>query len=276
LLWTIRHSTRYTYSAPVFLEPHVLRLTPISDASQRLIEFELKVTPPAAGRSENADLDGNSVTRVWFEERTDALSIEVHTRIESLRQDPFAYLWEGPKTLPVRYPDEQRTLLAPYCSDRILGEVGALADRSAVESGGDAQTFALTLASSIHQACKQVYREEGRPLPAAETLKQGEGSCRDLAQLFLEASRSKGFAARFVSGYVAHGDAGDRELHAWAELYMPGGGWRGFDATTGLAVGEQHVVLARSALASQAAPVQGSFRGSATAVLDAEVHIATT
>ena len=100
-----------------------------------------------------------------------------------------------------------------------------------------------------------------------------EGSCRDLAQVFLEASRSKGFAARFVSGYVAYEEEDQRELHAWAEVYLPGGGWRGFDATTGLAVMEQHIVLARSAQAANAAPLSGSFRGAGIAKLSTEVRI---
>jgi transglutaminase-like putative cysteine protease len=94
-----------------------------------------------------------------------------------------------------------------------------------------------------------------------------------MAQVFLEASRSKGFASRFVSGYVAYEDAEQGELHAWAEVYLPGAGWRGFDATTGLAVGEQHMVLVRSAHPDRAAPLSGSFRGAANATLTAEVSI---
>jgi transglutaminase-like putative cysteine protease len=273
VLWNVVHTTQYEYSAPVFLEPHVLRLTPATDASQRLVTFELSLAPRPAGRSENIDIEGNSVTRVWFEEQTQALSIEVRATVDTLRANPFDYLWEGPTTMPVRYPDDARELLAPYCSDRILGDVGSLADRAAVEAGGDAQAFPLVLASLVHKSCKQVHREEGHPRPAVETLKLGEGSCRDMAQVFLEASRSKGFAARFVSGYVAYEDEEPGELHAWGELYLPGAGWRGFDATSGLAAGEQHIVVARSAQAALASPLSGSFRGAATARLSTEVGI---
>ena len=273
MLWSIRHTTRYDYSAPVFLEPHVLRLTPATDASQRLVSFELKVAPEPAGRSENVDIDGNSVTRVWFTDQAESLSIEVQATVETLRRNAFGYLWDGPMILPLRYADDLREHLAPYTSDRVLGDVGALADTAAVVAAGNAQAFPLVLATAIHKTCKQVHREEGQPRPAAETLKLGEGSCRDLAQVFLEASRSKGFASRFVSGYVAYEDAEQRELHAWAEIYLPGGGWRGFDATTGLAVGEQHMVLARSARAELASPLSGSFRGTATATLTTDVGI---
>jgi transglutaminase-like putative cysteine protease len=273
LLWRVRHTTRYEYSAPVFLEPHHLRLTPVSDVSQRLVACELSITPEPDGRSENVDIEGNNVTRVWFGEQTESLQIEVRATVETLRDNPFDYLWDGERTMPLRYADDNRDLLAPYCSDRQLGEVGALADKAAVDAVGDAQTFPVVLAALIHGSSRQVHREEGEPRPASETLKLGEGSCRDLTQVFLEASRSKGFAARFVSGYVGHEAEDRRELHAWGEVYLPGGGWRGFDATTGLAVSRQHIVLARSAQAGLAAPVQGSYRGHATARLTAEVII---
>jgi transglutaminase-like putative cysteine protease len=273
LRWTIRHNTRYRYSAPVFLEPHSLRLTPATDAAQRLLNFQLWLTPEPAGRTANVDVEDNGVVRVWFEAATSELSIAVTSTVETLRSNPFDYLWDGPKTMPLRYGEEARELLLPYGSDRLLGEVGELADTAAVEAGGDAQAFPALLAASIHTACRQVHREEGKPRPAAETLKLGEGSCRDLAQLFLEAARSKGFAARFVSGYIADHEEDSRELHAWVELYLPGGGWRGFDPTTGLATAGQHIVLARSASAAMAAPLSGSFRGSATATLETEVNI---
>jgi transglutaminase-like putative cysteine protease len=273
VLWSVCHTTRYDYSAPVYLEPHLLRLRPASDASQRLVAYELRIEPEPFGRSENVDIEGNSVTRVWFAEPSRSLSIEARATVETLRGNAFDYLWDGAMTLPLRYEEGLREQLAPYTSDRVLGDVGALADRAAVAASGDAQAFPLVLATMIHKACKQVHREEGDPRRAVETLKLGEGSCRDLAQVFLEASRSKGFAARFVSGYVAYEDAEQRELHAWAEVYLPGGGWRGFDATTGLAAGEQHMVLARAAQADLAAPLSGSFRGAATAELSTDVEI---
>ncbi len=275
MLWTVRHTTRYAYSAPVFLEPHVLRLTPCTDAAQRLTEFEMHISPQPAGRTENLDMDGNSSTRVWFEGQTQSLSIEVIATVETLRDDPFAYLWDGPQTLPVRYGEDLREMMWAYSAERALGELGALADEAAIEASGNAQTFPLTLAAAIHGRCRQVHREEGRPRAGAETLRLGEGSCRDMVQLFLEASRGKGFAGRFVSGYVAHDEENSRELHAWAELYLPGGGWRGFDPTTGLAVGAYHIALARGADALHAAPLSGSIRGSATATLSTSVNIET-
>src|SRR5205085_7943904 len=111
-------------------------------------------------------------------------------------------------------------------------------------------------------------------LPASETLRAGEGSCRDLAVLYLAVARSQGFAGRFVSGY--HAEAGDQPPfapHAWAEVYVTGGGWRAFDPTTGLAVSDRHIALAWAAQAEQAALVSGSWRGSATSTFTAELSI---
>jgi transglutaminase-like putative cysteine protease len=273
LRWTVHHSTRYAYAAPVFLEPQTLRLTPCTDASQRLTAFDMQISPVPAGRSENVDLAGNHTTRVWFEGETQSLAIEVEATVETQRDDPFDYLWDGPRTLPMRYAEELREPMWVYSGERALREVGALADEAAVEAGGDAQQFPRTLAAMIHGRCRQEHRHEGNARPGDETLRLGEGSCRDLTQLFLEAARGKGFAGRFVSGYVADDEENSRELHAWAELYLPGGGWRGFDPTTGLAVGAYHIALARGADALHAAPVSGHIRGNATSTLSAYVTI---
>lgn len=126
----------------------------------------------------------------------------------------------------------------------------------------------------LHERLRRSTRPEGAPLPPIETLRRGEGSCRDIAVLFLAAARSQGFAGRFVSGYYAEpGNEGDFDLHAWSELYVPGGGWRGFDPTVGLAVAERHVSLAVGARPEQAAPVSGSFRGGGRSSMSAHVSI---
>jgi transglutaminase-like putative cysteine protease len=107
-----------------------------------------------------------------------------------------------------------------------------------------------------------------------ETLRRGEGSCRDLTVLYLAIARSQGFAGRFVSGYhVDPGTDGQHDLHAWPEIYVPGGGWRGVDPTTGLAVADLHVRVAVGALAQQASPVSGTYAGSATSELETYVDI---
>jgi transglutaminase-like putative cysteine protease len=273
LLWNVLHTTRYDYSAPVYLEPHILRLTPATDAAQRLLSLRIDVTPSTSARSDNVDHEGNHVTHVWFEGETHLFGIEAETTVETLRANPFDYLWQGPELLPLVYPEEVTETLAPYRRALENGAVRGLSEDVAREVFGDPQAFPLGLAKAIHATCEQIIREEGDPRPAAETLQRGEGSCRDLALVFLEASRLQGYAGRFVSGYIADEENDRHELHAWVELYLPGGGWRGFDPTIGLAVADRHIVLARSSRPSQAAPLSGSFRGRATSRLTTDVRI---
>jgi len=111
-----------------------------------------------------------------------------------------------------------------------------------------------------------------------DTLANREGSCRDMAVLYIEACRHVGIASRFVSGYVERRPPGEpRELHAWAGVYVPGAGWRGFDPTQGLAVSNRHLTLATAAQPAGAAPVTGSFGGNgATATLESSIEFDVT
>jgi transglutaminase-like putative cysteine protease len=133
----------------------------------------------------------------------------------------------------------------------------------------------MSLNQRIYDLVKVVIREDGEAYAPDETLRRREGACRDLAWLFVACCREAGLAARFVSGYQAGDpDTKDRYLHAWAEVYLPGGGWSGFDPTLGLAVADQHVVIAAAATPAGAAPVCGSFRGTgATAQMKTTISV---
>jgi transglutaminase-like putative cysteine protease len=129
--------------------------------------------------------------------------------------------------------------------------------------GGGVLSFLSALNRRIYRTCQHMIRETGAALPPGITWRQQAGSCRDLTVLFVEACRAVGLAARFVSGYQ-EGDLtrNDRHLHAWAEVYLPGAGWRGYDPTQDLAVGDRHVALVACAQPKYASPISGSFRGS--------------
>jgi len=108
-------------------------------------------------------------------------------------------------------------------------------------------------------------------------LRAGRGSCRDLAVLFIEACRTLNIPSRFVSGYgVSLDETTDHELHAWAEVYLPGAGWRGFDPSIGLAITERHLAVAVGATPELAAPTSGAFRGEAESWLETEIEIETS
>jgi transglutaminase-like putative cysteine protease len=268
VFFNITHETLYAYSRPVFLEPHVLRLRPRCDAAQNLLSFEIDVQPSPAGSSECLDLDGNVVMHVWFDGLTESLSITTHATLHTQRDNPFDYMLTDPRAelLPMSYAHPVAAFLKPYRARRRYAVVERFAKSIARQSEQKTQRFLTALNREIYQGFRQVMREHGDPRLPNETLAQKEGSCRDLAMLFIEACRCLGIAARFVSGYHSgEPDQEQRYLHAWAEVYLPGAGWRGYDPSYGLAVADQNVAIAAAAMPQWASPVTGNVRGDAVA-----------
>ncbi|MCY4660947.1 MAG: transglutaminase family protein [Acidobacteria bacterium] len=273
---TIRHHTTYRFDAPVFLEPHVIRLHPRTGAAARLVDFALDIEPAPAVRAENLDLDGNAVTHAWFEGWTDKLEVRSRATVETLIVDPFRFLAVGgDRSLPYAYPPDLAHRLRPCRSapDAAHRSVRELAADVARESAHSPLAFPLDLARRLHEEFTLHRRPDGPPLPPHETAAHRRGACRDLAVLFIECCRAMGLAARFASGY-AHTDSGTpNELHAWAEVYLIGGGWRAFDPSYGVAVADRHVTVAAAPEARDAAPITGTFRGDAASRLRVAVDV---
>ena len=275
--FTGRHVTTYTYSAPVFLHPHKIRLRPRSDPGQYLREYSITIDPTPDGITESLDAWGNNVTWAWFSGTHDKLQITTTFIADRLRLNPFDFIvptHEG-ATLPPAYPADERAALVPYFSSEAGPKVRRLAEDVAEKSGGMVVDFATALAERIQRGVRYISRPEGSPWRGQETLANGEGSCRDMAVLYIEACRHVGIAARFASGYVErHLEGEPRELHAWAGVHVPGAGWRGFDPTQGLAVSNGHITLATAANSSGAAPVTGTFLGQGIeATLDSHIEL---
>ncbi len=279
-MYQISHITTYSYDRPVILSPHVIRLRPRSDAFQRLCQFSLTVSPSPDGRSEIVDLDGNSLIKVWFKEvETTSLSIQTLSQVETLCTNPFDYLLEPwAAQLPLDYPTSLSRQLQPYLCGQFGSGIDPIATQLAQElwqfSAGNTLAFLSELNQRIYSTCKYTIRETGLPFPPGITWTQQIGSCRDVAVLFMEVCRAIGLAARFVSGYQeGDADSSDRHLHAWAEVYLPGAGWRGYDPTHGLAVAAGYVAIVASASAQSAAPVEGSVTSGAQAALQYQLLI---
>src|SRR5581483_3721823 len=256
------HRTTYTYSDEVFLQPHKIRLRPRSDPGQVLREYSIHFTPEPEGTTDALDAWGNHVTWAWFSGRTSKLEIITRFVVDRLRANPFDFVIPTPEgeAIPPAYAQDERAALGPYFSSEPGPGVVRLADAVAEAAGGRVLDFASTLAERLHEECRMIVRPTGSPMRGEDTLEQKEGSCRDLAVLYIEACRHVGIAARFVSGYVErHPFDAPRELHAWAGVYVPGAGWRGFDPSQGLAVANRHVTLATAGQPAGAAPVTGSF-----------------
>jgi transglutaminase-like putative cysteine protease len=272
----IKHVTRYTYSRPVFCEPFTLCLRPREDAWQRLIRYQLSIDPPVAGISEHVDAQGNCVTRCWFNVPTCTLTFVVTSVVETLHRNAFDFLLEsGAVKIPFEYSAESRAILDPFRRAASGDRVARLAAEISSDVQGDTVRFLSELARWISDRCEQIVRPTGEPISAEATLTQRQGSCRDLAVLFIDACRSVGLASRFVSGYQTTPEHdGHHHLHAWAETYLPGAGWRGWDPAQGLAVADQHVALANGMTPLAAAPTTGTFRGTdATSDMDVQLVI---
>jgi transglutaminase-like putative cysteine protease len=260
--FAVNHRTTYRYSTPVVLEPHVFRLRPRSDGTQHLVSYGLLIDPAPAGRSDCLDAEGNSVVQAWFDVPIAALHLSSQFVVDTLRPNPFDFL------LP---PPEQLQLTpAPFASSR----VGEFACEIARQSGDQTMPFLEALAQRLCRDWGQVVREEGDPLTAEATLSTTDVTCRDLAVLFCECCRAMGLWARFVSGYeIASSMADHLYMHAWAEVYIPGGGWRGYDPSRGFAVGADHVAVAAAVNPALASPVSGTYRGSATAAMEVTIQM---
>ena len=224
----------------------------------------MEIDPLPVVRADNLDLEGNLVVMAWFHGKTKQLDIRTRATVDTLVTDPFQFLVAEPdRTLPYAYPPEIGERLRSYrrAPDAAHPTVRAVAIEAARESDRGQASFPFALARQIHRDFTWENRTEGGTLAPEETVAAGGGACRDLAVLFVECCRAMGLAARFVSGYAYIDETTPAELHAWGEVYLSGGGWRGYDPSRGLAATDHHVTLAAAADPADAAPVVGTFRG---------------
>jgi transglutaminase-like putative cysteine protease len=274
---SVLHSTVYRYSREVQLGPHAFRLRPRDDASQRLLSYELELDPQPAGRPLTLDQDGNVVINAWFNRPTQMLTVQSRFEAETLRKNAFDFVISEPGLLkiPAVYPEILRPSLAGYAAATFVpGVVHEYARSVAREAQWVTMDFLTTLTSEMFRLYNHITRDEGAPQPSDVTLSSRTGSCRDLAVLFADACRAMGLAARFVSGYEREA-AGSipAYMHAWVEVYLPGGGWRGYDPTRGLALTNTHISVAASFFPQLATPISGSFAGDAVATMETVINM---
>jgi uncharacterized circularly permuted ATP-grasp superfamily protein/transglutaminase-like putative cysteine protease len=278
----LQHRSRYLYPRPTILGPHLVRLRPAPHARAHLESYTLRLTEPAEVRWQY-DPAGNHVARAtWPGARLTTLEVAVDLSLELTPVNPFDFTLDASaQQTPFAYGPLSADL-APY-----LGVVdGAFACASLAEEffatlprAGSTVPLLTEINRAVHEQIRYVTREEAGIWTPEETLREGRGSCRDSAVLLVAALRSRGLAARFVSGYLVQLADSARlpdqatgvpqdvlALHAWAEVFLPGAGWMGLDATSGLFCGEGHIPLACSAVPVQAAPVEGTSEVAAESV----------
>jgi transglutaminase-like putative cysteine protease len=269
---TVRHETRYQYSAPVPFGTHRLMLRPRDSHDLRLVDAELTLSPPGDTRWMH-DVFGNSVAQVEFAQHASELLIvsTLHLEHYGLTRPVFPIAPEA-QVYPFVYSANDRSDLGRLL-DRHYPDPNGLVDAWAKRfvSGRFMSTY--NLLSNINGAIKNEFAyaeryEEGTQSPI-ETLERKSGTCRDFALLFMEAVRSLGFGTRFVTGYLydpsldgAQGAMqGSGATHAWADVYLPGAGWVEYDPTNGLIAGQNLIRIAVTRDPSQAIPISGTFDG---------------
>ncbi|MDB5626617.1 MAG: transglutaminase-like [Tardiphaga sp.] len=268
----LHHVTHYKYDRPVVLSPQTVRLRPAPHTRTPIPAYSLKVTPAKHFVNWQQDPQGNWLARYVFPEPATEFKIEVDFTAEMTVINPFDFFVEPyAETFPFAYPDELRLELEPYLHtvpvEPRFAEYLAAIPRQAPST----VNFLVDLNAKLRTIVNYIIRMEPGIQTPEQTLANRSGSCRDSAWLLIQAMRHLGLAARFVSGYLIQLRPdidplqGPREvendftdLHAWAEVYIPGAGWIGFDATSGMLTGEGHIPVAATPHYSSAAPISGA------------------
>jgi uncharacterized protein (DUF2126 family) len=267
----LQHVTRYRYDRPVMLGPQIVRLRPAPHCRTAIRSYALKVTPAQHFVNWQQDPNGNWLARFVFSERTTEFSITVDLLADMSVINPFDFFVDPVATnYPFVYPSEFDEELAPYLSKEPAGPRLAEYLKSIPREQTAIIDFIVALNQRLQRDIRYLVRMDPGVQATEDTLALASGSCRDSAWLLVQVLRHLGLASRFVSGYLIQltsdlkaldGPAGTAkdftDLHAWAEVYLPGAGWVGMDPTSGLLTGEGHIPLAATPHYRAAAPISG-------------------
>lgn len=287
----LHHKTHYKYDRLVTLGPQVIRLRPAPHSRTRILSYSLRVLPEKHFINWVQDPQSNYAARLVFDKPTRELLVEVDLVVEMAVFNPFDFFLE-PKAekYPFAYdpaldhelaPFQRKCWLTPQFTKYLtavrrdlLGEIKRRTklERLEVPEKDKPRTndFLVAINQRLWKDIKYAIRLDPGVQTPEETLTLACGSCRDSAWLLCQLLRHCGLAARFVSGYLIQlkadvkpldGPSGAEkdftDLHAWCEVYLPGGGWIGLDPTSGLLAGEGHIPLACTPDPASAAPISG-------------------
>ena len=269
----VTHVTRYEYSQPVTFAPHALYLRPRETPRQRLHNFDITLTP-VARRTATNDAEDNALDWAHFDPgvRSSTLEFRSEFLVETLDTNPFDFfLKPSALAFPFTYdPAEIFTLgpcfAAPAGTDR--SQLRGWLDTHLPSLPVETINLLTTLNHAVRGALSYTRRDEPGIQTPSETLACGSGSCRDYAVFFIALCRQLGLAARFVSGYLYEPPVPGVSnpvlpaMHAWAEVYLPGAGWRGLDPTRGIFCDDSFIPVAHTSLAETVNPIQGGFYSS--------------
>jgi transglutaminase-like putative cysteine protease len=271
-IW-VDHLTEYRYDRPVRFGEHSLYLRPRESQTIHVSSFSLMCQPEGKVRWMR-DCFNNVVAVVSFGSTESALlSFHCQMAFDVAKENPFDFILEPrARQFPFSYDDREKNALRPYLEPeeserwRVLDWLrSTVGDARATR---DTLSFLTDLNLAIHRNIAYERRDEEGTQTANQTLERAMGSCRDMAELFVATSRQLGLAARFVSGYLYEPPPADGSvlfnraagsMHAWAEVYLPGAGWRGFDPTNGLLTDHRFLTSAVATQPHWVNPIQGKY-----------------
>ena len=278
---SIRHVTTYHYRQPVAFGAHRMMLRPRDDADQKVIETELEITPRPRQIAWSQDSFSNHVATAEFADRATELCFVSNIRLDHAptgfhatdiedfaRSYPFAYAAED-------WPGLKRFILPPSARRELDGWSAIFFRR---DGSADTHELLVDMTRAIRRTFKHISRHQKGIQDPVRTLNLGGGSCRDLAVLMIAVLRSRGIAARFVSGYVHLADDDDEAVadgntHAWVQVYVPGPGWVDFDPSGGVVGNQNHIRVAVVPHPREAIPLQGTWYGSTSDHLAMKVAV---
>jgi transglutaminase-like putative cysteine protease len=284
-LLTVRHLTVYRYSKPVGLGEHRMMFRPRESHDLRLLEARLTIAPEPAGLRWLHDVFDNSLAIATFDGATSELRFDSTIKLEHIETAlPDYALEDYARTYPFRYAQDEMPDLACGMQQHYPSDDVARWAKQFLHPSGTTGTISLlrSLTLAIREHFRYQRRSEKGIQSPAQTLKLRQGSCRDFALLMMEAVRSMGFAARFVSGYIFVPEldsvviSGGGSTHAWMQVYLPGAGWVDFDPTNSI-IGNRNLI--RVAVAwdpKHVLPLSGTYFGPRSSFLGMDVSIRVT
>jgi transglutaminase-like putative cysteine protease len=283
-LLTVRHVTIYRYSRPVGLGQHRMMFRPRESHDLKLLSTSLSIMPNPARLRWLHDVFDNSIAIAEFDGFTSELRFESIVTLQHFETAlPVYPLEEYANTYPFRYSDEDlpnlaRALAPHYPGDNVRQWAGQFLDPWGTTG---TMNLLVSMTLGIKEQFRYVRRSEKGVQSPDETLESRRGSCRDFAVLMMEATRSLGLAARFVSGYifVPGNDAkitGGGATHAWMQTYLPGAGWIDFDPTNSIMGNRNLIRVAVAWSPDQVLPLWGTFEGPANTFLGMDVTVSVT
>jgi transglutaminase-like putative cysteine protease len=286
MFYSIRHLTKFRYSAPVSESVMQLRMHPRSEGPQRCMNFQVTVTPRAGVRSYR-DYLGNVVHHFDVPSAHRQLTIVAETMVDVAAQPALpanlgADVWERLDAhIAAR---DFWEMLAPSQFSQWTAGLEEFARELTLPTGREARgrdplETLLGLNSAVYQAIAYVPKSTRVDSPVDDALRSRQGVCQDYAHIMIALVRRLRIPCRYVSGYLFHRKeartrSSEGATHAWVEAYLPDLGWIGLDPTNNVAAGESHVRTAVGRDYADVPPTRGVFKGGASSELTVAVRVA--